>query len=551
MSRFLASGDDLIAHGTPTLPLARLAAAALLTLSVGLACWPTIVIAEFSYHHSWVAAHFATMARSFLEHGFFQLGLVPVQNSGPLTAEPDYYLHWPPFFAIFQAWIFALFGGPSVFTVHALSTALVLAQASLLGLWLRRAVSPLAAFAAVVVFLNLPLVAKFGHIGLYLHLASLLTLAAVLLHDRAARHDARRPGLALLGAACFALACFTSWEPILALPGLAIYWLIDRSWRRLRLFAIYAAAGAASIAATLSLYVLQSPEAITALVDRALYRAGLGNYVVSSVQALHTLESNAFDVNQHDFGFLALEYLTGILFRHLPQLGAIGGLSLIAIAVLCVRRRHRPWSTTGPLPGLLTGPLLVLAPLLSMGVLWIVLMPQHFYIHEFQALLFALPAALAAGILAEATRPSLMATGSVAAGAVVQPRMLLVALGVIAIVGRLGADVGKYLAYDPDEPLIRIGKTLARVIPEDGVVAVPWKTMVPTFYSDRHLIRGVETDDAFLRYAAQIDRLCRECPVYLVLSADHAGSQGSRHPVLWEDARWRVLMIRDRPAGPS
>src|SRR3546814_8570840 len=73
------------------------------------------------------------MARSFLDHGFFQLGLVPVQNSGPLTAEPDYYLHWPPFFAIFQAWIFALFGGPSVFTVHALSPALVLAQAALLG----------------------------------------------------------------------------------------------------------------------------------------------------------------------------------------------------------------------------------------------------------------------------------------------------------------------------------------------------------------------------------------------------------------------------------
>lgn len=543
MSRFLASAEDFVAHSAPTLPLARVAAAVLLALSVGLACWPVIVIAEFSYHHSWVAAHFATMARSFLDYGFFQLGLVPVQNSGPLTAEPDYYLHWPPFFAIFQAWIFALFGGPSVFAVHALSTALVLAQAALLGLWLRRAVSPLAALVAVVVFLNLPLVAKFGHIGLYLHLASLLTLAAVLLHDRAARSDARRPGLALLGAACFALACFTSWEPILALPGLAIYWLIHRAWRRFRLFAIYAAAGAASIAATLSLYVLQSPEAITALIDRALYRAGLGNYVVSSVQSLHTLEGNAFDVNRHDFSFLAFKYLSGILFGHLLQLGVIGGLSLVAIAVLGLRRRHRPWP--------LSGPLLVLAPLFSMGVLWIVLMPQHFYIHEFQALLFALPAALAAAILAEATRPRLMAAGRIAAGAVARPRMLLVALGVIAIVGRLGTDAGKYLAYDPDEPLIGIGKTLARIIPEEGVVAVPWKTMVPTFYSERHLIRGVETHDAFLRYAAQIDRLCLECPVYLVLPAEQARSQASRHPVLWEDAGWRVLMIRDRPADPS
>jgi hypothetical protein len=543
MIRFFASGDHTVARDVSAMSPARLAAVALLALSVGLACWPVVVIEEFSYRHSWVAAHFATMARSFLDHGVLELGLVPVQNSGPLTDEPDYYLHWPPFFAIFQAWIFALFGTASVFAVHALSTALVLAQAALIGMWLRRVVSPLAAFAAVVVFLNLPVMAKFGHIGLYLHLALLLALAAVLLHDYAARRDTSHPGLTLVGAACFALACFTSWEPILVLPGLAIYWLIDRSWRRFRLFAIYAASGAASVAATLSLYFLQFPDVIIALMDRALYRAGLSNYAVSSVQALHTLESNAFDVHEHDFGFLALKYLSGILFGHLPQLGLIGGLCLIAVAVLCVRPQQRPWS--------LPGPILVLAPLLSMGVLWIVLMAQHFYIHEFQALLFAIPAALAAGFMAQAKHASLMASDTFAAAVVAQPKSLLIALGAIAIAGRLGADIGKYVAYDPDGPLIEIGKTLARTVPEDSVVAVPWKTMVPTYYSDRHLIRGVETYDAFLRYAEQIKDLCAECPVYLVLPAGHAAASGSRYPVLWEDGHWQLLMIRDRQVDPS
>jgi len=505
----------------------------LILVTVGLFLLPLVFITEFAYQRSWVSAHFATMARSFMENGVFELGFLPVQNGGPLTVEPDYYFHWPPLFPIVLSWCFAAVGQASIFTVHAVSTFFVGCQAALIGFWIKRRLSLFAALVAVLSFLNLPVVAKFAHVGLQLHLAFLLAFASILIFDHAARQGAVRPWIIAAGAIGYSLACFTSWEPILALPGLAVYWLIKRTWHTGILVLTYSIAGFAAFAATLLLYFLQYPNVLMGLFNRALYRAGIASYTDTTATTIHDIGSVAPIDSDFTFAFLVENSLS-----NLSLIGA-AGLALIALVPLSLHRKQFLDSSGEGL--------FVLLPLMTMGGLWIVLMPQHFSVHDYQTISFAIPVALATGFLARFLQVRFIPTGGAPFKASKHAPGLVLIFGFALIVMRLSIDIEKFSEFEPElDPTVFLGNALAQEIPENGLVAVPWKNMVQTFYSDRHIVRGIATLEMFEANRDRIARLCTTCPLFLVLDDDSKTVPQDGYETIWQRDRWRFLKVSAR-----
>ncbi len=398
--------------------------------------WPLFAITEFDYPHAWVSAHFSTMARAFAEHGVAALGGVPIQNNSPITSEPDFYIHWPPFGPIALGWAFSIFRTDGEFLVHATSLALVALQVAMLFLWLRRTASTAAAAFGALVLLNAPIMVKYGHVWLHLHLALLLAFAACLMFHRAVLHPAFERRTLALGCLLYSLACFTTWEPILAWPGLAIYAAIFRSRRALIALAAYGAAGALSVFGTFALYAGQVDGLATRLMSRALFRAGMADFSLIGDPPVHELANFAPEIS------MSWPRVLGTLLDRLNLLGAVGMFALIFLLILVVRRRpqfgaDKNW--------------LILAPLLAMWGLWFALMPQHAFIHEYQFVLGALPVALAGGFIADRLR--LFASASAAkesARAATLLRAAAISVPVCLVLLRLPYDYQKYREFRPE-----------------------------------------------------------------------------------------------------
>src|SRR3546814_8403959 len=63
------------------------------------------------------------------------------------------------------------------------------------------------------------------------------------------------------------------------------------------------------------------------------------------------------------------------------------------------------------------------------------------------------------------------------------------------------------------------------------------------YYSDRHLVRGVVDFDTYLTYAEQIDRLCADCPVFLMVPTEENFPPDGSYDEIWENERWRLLKV--------
>ena len=172
-----SSGID-IQKRRPWFALATAIICICIVTSVAAMPFIAVVIDGYDYQGAWVSSYFAVMARSFQEHGVLALGGVPIQNNPPLTALPDAYLNWPPLYPIFLSIVFSVFGESEV-VHHLVAVSINLGIAALVFAFVRRQAGSLAGAMAVLAFLSAPLVARYGHVGLHLHLAILLCLAGL------------------------------------------------------------------------------------------------------------------------------------------------------------------------------------------------------------------------------------------------------------------------------------------------------------------------------------------------------------------------------------
>lgn len=530
--------SGVVASDNPAFgPVRRLYIWVLAIASLCVASYPIFLFEYYDYLHAWVSAHFAVMARAFLEHGILTLGGVPIQNAGTLTEEPDAYLHWPPLFPIVLSQVFALFGATTK-VLHTFALLIQLGIATLLFFAARRLFSPLAGVMSALAFVNLPIIARYGHIGSQLHLAmlfSVLSFYCLYRHvsdvDQRGDEKARRqfPVFAILGTLSFAAAVWSSWEPLLALPGLALAALVTHGTRLWRASVSYGAAGGLALASLIWLYGSQYPFFFHTIKYRLYAYAGFRGFEPDGAMRVHDIVLGR--------GLLEISLLDAVL-RFVSRLNMLGWAGIAAViaafAIITIRRRERTYQQA----------LVIMLPLLSMWLAAAIVMPNHYYIHEYQLVLAAPFTALALGLsvhaLSQNPRPF-----SKPAGRRVAALIIWIGIPAALLINRVPVDAIQYLRYLPMErESIQMAEIIERETADNAIIMMAGGDMVPIYYSNRHTVKGINNDRTFFEYIDSIMEICADCDYYSAVLHSQIGGYTSviaRYPIVWS-GEWGMLV---------
>ena len=477
-------------RGPACAPAVRYGYQAALTICALSTLATALLLPGYTYPQGWVSSHFSVMAMQFATHGVLALGGVPIQNMGPLTTSPDAYLNWPPLYPILLSWLVRLAGDGET-AQHVLAASLVLTTAAVLFFIVRFECSRLAAVIAALAYLAAPVIAWYGQAGLHLHLALLATVAGLACFGRAVQSGGaiRRTWLAAC-LACFTVGAFTSWEPCLAAPGLVFVSACRRDMPGFRFGVSVGVVTTAVAVGVFALYWLSYPDSIHALFLRALLRAGFtGHPPATELLPPHALSDSLEPAGVSKF------YVVVLLVR-------VASVGLLGIVGLCFAGRY-PRLILGDKPALSYA----FAGAASIALLWSLGMANHMGIHDYEALIFAPPAALAAGALMEYLRngPSLRVLQWV-------PVAVLLALA-----AREAATIRLLRESQHDTPLIAFARDVRASTEPNALIVLPDRDMVFVYYSRRHTIRGVMNEQVLGQERQAIFALCPTCPVYLAL----------------------------------
>ncbi len=467
--------------------------------------------------NGWVSAHFATMAHAYQEHGIFELGGLPIQNHSPLGSEPDAYIHWPPLFPLVLSWVFGAFG-ESATTARAFATFLLLSNAALLFFLIRECLSRRAGVLSAFTFLCLPIVASKGEMVMHLHLALGLTLLALLGFVKASKRARWRAPWPWLGVAAMGAAVWTSWEPALATVGLFGLAL----WRQRRfditLAAVFCLSAGGAAALVVGLYGLQSPGLLEDLWNTVAFRFGLG-YSPEQTFQLHTL------VNHRSYGTYNQPSWAQIALSFVERTWANGQIAVVAggwalMAGWLHRRSSRPEAGYA------------LGGLATLWAGWFLLMKNHAYIHQYEMyigapFLAACVGSAAASALKYApknSRPRSDHSPTLTRQKALRWTLLALLpatlLFPLAFKGMINASAPKEISH----PLLAYAQEIRNRTPEGAVVLSPQTNMIPVYYAQRHVVRGITDWKVVSKARGELPRVFPDSPYYLAVDPEHRQS---------------------------
>lgn len=453
---------------------------------------------SFNQEHAWASAHFTIIARNFAEHGIIALRGIPIENNDPLTSEPDTYLHWPPvFFYVLGGWI-AIFGD-FVRAVQLFMLLVIFATASMLGLIVRQFGSRAQAVFCGAAFILMPATFRFGlmpqPVSLSLLLLSLaLFLTAGVLRDEERLSDHPRATL-FLSSVVFSLAIMTSWEAVLALPGILLAWLIRRDARILRALLWWSAACGLGLLMVGVLYATSDETFAAELRSVFLLRTGLADYAPPPAR-IHLLEPEVYSK-------VTLHMLAVIAVRMVEFLQAIAIMGLCTLPFAILGRGMRQIGSFGTV---------VVLSFASVWIGWVVLMKEHFFIHDYQMLIASPVSAIGVSVLTGL----IVDHGAPATVRGLHFRHLLAAFGLP--IGLMAAALPAFATFLWwREPLVEFGRDIRQNVPKGALVVTDQVSMVPVYYSRRHIVRGVADEQQFRQRMADIRSLCESCALYLAI----------------------------------
>ncbi len=471
-------------------------------------------LTNFYYKHAWVSAHIATIAHSFASHGIIALRGIPIENFDPITTEPDTYLHWPPFFYYVLSIVLRLFPD-SIRAMHLFMATIAIATA--LALWGAASMflKPRAAIVCGSAFLLMPATLRYGLVLVPANLAILEVAIALLFVLRYLRGD--EAGCAKsrdLGVSAFAyfLACVTTWEPFLVLPGLLLSYSFNRRSAVLKACSCWAVAAVAAAGSILALYSLSDPTFLRDLWSIFTFRVGLTQYFPLPTR-IHPVEGFSVTMRGGNI-FTPFIFLRDYIVRTQEFFGSLG---IIGVIVLLMTTFGQPRVIFNNLLGTI-----VLA-LTAFWLFWAVLLQNHYIVHEYQVILatplLAIAIACLYSLLEEihrATQDTRLRGNLAVLSNLALPAALLL----------LGISAAWVTAYGEQEPASRELASLGRLIkinvPEGAIVITDEASMVPTYYAERHVIRGVPNAAYLESHLEMIRGLCRECPLFLALGRGSA-----------------------------
>ena len=499
--------------------------------------WLSIRLTDFYYDHAWASAHFATIAQSFAGHGILGLGGIPIENFDPLTSQPDNYLHWPPLYFYALSLVQRMFP-ESIRAMHLFMATIALANAVVIRAIAARFFNPRAAMVCGSAFLLMPATLRYGLVLLPVNLAMLEVALALLSMLRSLQGAEREKAASLgLGTLLFLLACLTSWEAFLALPGLLLAYGLDRRPEILRTGLCWTAAAIAAGAGTLSLYGLSDPTFFNDLWSIFTFRLGLTPYLPQPAR-IHPVEGQleAIDGVTVFYAHPTFNFFEAYVVRMQNFCGALGLIGLFALASTALRR-HRAGADDGLA--------VLLLPLATIWLGWAGLMQGHYIIHTYQFVLATPLLALGVGCLYALLDDAVMAAPDLRARqglAIVKDLAIPAALLLSGMVAAATTLAGDPEAFD----LAGFGRRIRAEVPAGAMVLTSEMSMVQTFYAQRHVIRGVP-DGGYVEARLQtIQDICPGCALYLALRrANAAKFQGllDRLPPLFADDDYIIRKI--------
>ena len=527
------------AGGIPGMPplVIWLYAAALLTVMTQVG-WCRL---PFHYDHGWHAADQAVMARNFAREGVLALRGVPLRNNPPLGAEPDLAIHWPSAAPILLGFVFRVCDSSEA-VYHAWSAALLLVFCGALYLLLRerysRRVGGIAVFAALV----MPVTASSAHVLGNTWLTLGFELLGVLAFIRATRDARLRPRWALLGCAGVAFGVATSWFAIMLPPGLLAVACGRRDRREILLALAYSAVAAATAAGFLFLFLSTSPELAENLSRTLMYRMNRAAFSVTTFH-VHTIA----DQTQYTNGMSAWRAIATLYTNAVAMLGALPMLAMTALlAAGWVSRRTVTQDSA----------YVLFAGLYLPWLGWSAAMPQHMAYHDIAMQLLVPTAAAAFAVCAEAALDiagriqdeGVRRTAGVVVAGVVP---LLMLLPLLRAAGSVTLGTGAAVHAD----MIAYARDIRSSTPPNALVMVPTPSMIPVYYADRHLIRGVQDRATLQRVIDRAPSLFPGSPVYLALPTEQAAAPafarlGDDFPLVRASGALRLYAIGTADASP-
>ena len=464
-------------------------------LAAWIACNKGILSARGPYvgPHAWVSAHCAVMAKAFDAHGVGTLGVVPIQNNPPLRTTPDAYIHWPPLFMLLLSAIFRVFGDSEA-AARGFMLAILGANCLAMFFLLKTSRDLLAACFAVLAFLRMPAVLKYGSLVFPLPLAIFWMLLAILGFVKSTAGDRVHRGWAVFGLVSMVLAVFTSWEAVLASIGLLAAGIWDRRKAVVWLAVLYCAVAAASAVGVIALYLLKYPSLLGSLWHIFLFRTGAAS---SYRPGLPSISPSFIDViSKYGRRLNMIGPLFGVL-------GAAG--MLLAAWPLGGRVSNHRLTTT-------------LGALFAPPVLWYIFMWNHAYWHEFQVILVVPAVAASVGVFVSGLADVIDQQGPHTVLRWIPFGVLFMILPAVIIWTSATRLSGEPAKLTLDHWFLRHAGKIQSATGHGSVVLSPSHSRVVTYYCQRHIIHAVANDADVERVLAGFGELFpHRPPVYLAL----------------------------------
>jgi 4-amino-4-deoxy-L-arabinose transferase-like glycosyltransferase len=442
--------------------------------------------------HAWASAHMAVMARSFSHEGVTHLRGVPVQNNPPLGTQPDRYIHWPPLFAILLGFTFKVFGD-SVATAHVFVMLLNVIYLAVLFKLARYCFNKQVAILSVFGVVTLPVFFQYSTLVWTVNAGMIAIMAAIYCFLRATESTLDWKWI-YVGMAAIVIGTLLSWEPILVGFALLAVALVMKSKDAIRAAIAYACTGVVAMAVLLAIYVTASPELRTDLWHTIAVRFG-GQYGSGTVPIHALFDSMWYDGQPSGrwSAYARIFVLIGLL-----TLFAIGGLLL-----WLWEKRYETKAQCFAIGGLL-----------GVWLGWFLVFPNHVYNHDYQWLLGAPLGGISIGVALNALSERIH--GSL--------RWLnLVALPIALLVPLAGEAAH---AYKDREVVptwyVEYGLDIGQNTPSSAVILSNFPSMVPVYYSDRHILRYVHDEDTLRIINREVWDVFPNSDVYFATTSDYS-----------------------------
>ena len=469
--------------------------------------WLALSLTDFYYPHAWVSAHIATIAHSFVTHGIIGLHGIPIENFDPLTTQPDNYLHWPPFFYYVLSLVLRAFPD-SIRAMHLFMAVIAIANAYVMWIIASMFFKPRVAIVCGSAFLLMPATLRYGLILVPANLAMLEVSVALLFMLRYLQGaDAGREKLLNLGLSAFAffLACITSWEPFLALPGLLLACVFNRRSEILKTCVCWTIAAIAAGASTLAIFSLSDSTFFWDLWSIFTFRLGLTQYLPLPAR-VHPVEGHLETIDGLNVFSSPSHFFEAYVIRTQLFCGSLGIIGIFALLLTALRRRGITNNFFAAL----------LLPLCTFWLGWAVIMQGHYIVHEYQLILASPILAIGVTCIYSLLDDTVLGTQDS------WPRENLAMLTNLALPCALlflGVSAAAITIRGEEEAwqLANFGRLIKAEVPTGAVVLTSEMSMVQTYYAERHVIRGVPDGAHLESKLGMIPDICHSCAFYLAV----------------------------------